>query len=266
MTIENNILQCQSIHKTFWVPQAFNIGKPRRVMALDGVSFALRQGEVLALLGESGSGKSTLAKIILGFTAPDSGAVLLNGQPIKSQCAADLKRMRQNVGIVFQDPLSSLDPMWSVRDILDEAMREIKPCDTMAVMEEMLKAVGLSGDMLQRYPHQMSGGERQRLAIARALLAKPCILILDEAISALDVLIQGQIIQLLKTLQERFDLTYLFITHNVRSLPGFAHRAIVLKEGKVIESSSVESILKAPKESYTRALIKSALTYTLEDE
>ncbi len=233
------ILEVQDLKKSFG---------PLR--AVDGVSFFLQEGENLAIVGESGCGKSTLAKLIIGLLKADSGEIV---------------RQRRDTSLVFQDPYSSLDPLWSIRSSLSEALlkQKLAAHERQERIMQVLKAVGLTLDMLDRFPHEFSGGQRQRIAIARALLTNPRILILDEAVSSLDVLVQKQIIDLLVQLKKEFNLTYIFISHNLKIVKNFSDRIAVMKDGKIIETGLVKDIFKAPKELYTQTLIKAAFEYHL---
>lgn len=233
------ILQVSNLEKSF--------GSTRVV---DGVSFSVSQGENFSIIGESGCGKSTLAKIIMGLLRQDKGEVQVD---------------RNFIQMVFQDPYSSLDPLWTVRSILTEALlkQKLTSYDQTQRLEGIFKAVGLTGDMLERFPHEFSGGQRQRIAIARALLADPKVLILDEAVSSLDILVQKQIMDLLKELKREFNLTYIFISHNLKIVKNFSDTIAVMHEGKIVEMGLAQEIFKQPKERYTQALMKAAFDYQL---
>ncbi len=218
------------------------------VHAVDDVTFSVVDGENLCIIGESGSGKSTLAKLMIGLLKADQGQI--QGE-------------RNHIQMVFQDPCSSLDPLWTVRSILREAFycQKISSEAQLKAMQEILQAVGLPGDILNRFPHEFSGGERQRIAIARALLANPKILILDEAVSSLDILVQKQIIDLLMDLKREFNLTYIFISHNLRIVKNFSDRIAVMREGKMIEIGLGQDIFDRPGELYTQQLLSAAFDY-----
>ncbi|MBF0489620.1 MAG: ABC transporter ATP-binding protein [Candidatus Omnitrophica bacterium] len=218
------------------------------VRAVDQVSFTVYQGENLCIIGESGSGKSTLAKLMMGLLKADKGK---------------LEGDRRSIQMVFQDPYSSLDPLWTVRSILKEAFcrQKLSVKEQHKQMGQMLLAVGLSADMLNRFPHELSGGERQRIAIARALLTNPKILILDEAVSSLDVLVQKQIVDLLVDIKRQFQLTYIFISHNLRVVRNFSDRIAVMHQGKIIEMGSTHEIFNQPQQKYTQQLIQAAFDY-----
>jgi ABC-type dipeptide/oligopeptide/nickel transport system ATPase subunit len=230
-----NALELQNVSKSFGT-----------LRAVDDVSISLEQGGHLAIIGESGSGKTTLAKMIIGLIKPDTGSVIAQARSLQ---------------MIFQDPYQSLDPLWNVREILKEALwsnRALSAAQIQPKLEGMLTAVGLSVDVLRRFPHEFSGGERQRIAIARALLAGPQVLVLDEAVSALDTLVQKQIIDLLKKLKRDFNLTYIFISHNLRLVRNFSDKIAVMHNGKIVEQGPVQSVLQAPSHPYTRQLLQAA--------
>ncbi len=255
-----NIKKYFPVKRNFWgIPQNF-------VRAVDDVSFSVRQGENISIVGESGSGKTTLARVLLKLMKIDAGEILFEGQDITRLSGGALKPLRQNVQMVFQDPYSSLDPRFTVFEILKEAT--ILDADLSANfealkkrMEELLLAVQLKKDVLHRYPHEFSGGERQRIAIARALMMNPKLLILDEAVSSLDVLIQEQIIRLLLDIQKRFHLTYLFISHNLRVVKKISSHIAVMYKGKIVELGTKDAIFQDPLHPYTKELLAAAIHY-----
>lgn len=220
------------------------------VRAVDHVTFSVIEGENLCIIGESGCGKSTLAKILVGLIKADKGTI---------------EGDRKGLQMVFQDPYSSLDPLWTVRSILKEGLskQRLSSSEQQTRMVEILLAVGLPVESLHRFPHEFSGGERQRIAIARALLTNPRILILDEAVSSLDVLVQKQIIDLLMGIKRKFNLTYIFISHNLRVVQKFSDRIAVMHQGKIIEFGSSNDIFNQPQQFYTQQLIKAAFDYQL---
>ncbi|MDE2028527.1 MAG: ABC transporter ATP-binding protein [Candidatus Omnitrophica bacterium] len=230
-----SILEVQQVSKYF-----------KGVRVVDGVSLSLEPGDNLAIIGESGSGKTTLAKMIMGLISPDQG---------------NIQAQRQSLQMVFQDPNQSLDPLWNVRSILKEALwtkRSLSASQKEAQMAHILKAVGLAPDVLGRFPHEFSGGERQRLCLARCLLSRPKVLVLDEAVSALDTLVQKQIMDLLKQLKQDFNLTYIFISHNLRLVRHFSDKIAVMYQGKIIEEGAVSAILQSPSHPYTQELVRTA--------
>jgi len=230
-----SVLQIQSVSKSF--------GDLR---AVDDVSISLDQGDHLAIIGESGCGKTTLAKMMMGLISPDAGSI---------------KAEAHSLQMVFQDPYQSLDPLWNVEEILKEAIFPDSSLTALQIqrkLEQMLVAVGLSPQVLGRFPHEFSGGERQRIAIARALLASPQVLVLDEAVSALDTLVQKQIIDLLKKLKQEFNLTYIFISHNLRLVRNFSDKIVVMQQGKIVEEGRVQTVLQSPSHPYTQQLLQAA--------
>jgi len=233
------------------------------VKAVDGVSFSIACGRTLALVGESGSGKTTVGKALLQLLrgkAEISGSALLLGQPLDQLGGESLRTARRAVQIVFQDPFASLNPRMRVNEILEEGVSSLRPDVTPAVRRErvavLLEKVGLSRSALARYPHEFSGGQRQRLAIARALAVEPQLIVADEPTSALDVSVQAQILNLLKQLQQELGVAYLFITHNFGVVEYLAHEIAVMKNGLLVESGTAANILHHPQHEYTRALLK----------
>ncbi len=226
--------------------------------AVDGVSLNLTQGQVLSIIGPSGCGKSTLAKMIMGFIKPDEGSISVEGVIIQG-------KPNIRVQMVFQDPYQSLDPLWTIEKILLEAL-EAEASLTFASKQqkitEVLESVGLGKDILNRKPHAFSGGQRQRIAIARALLASPRVLILDEATSALDVLVAKQLMDLLIRLKAKYNLTYVFISHNLRLVRSFSDTIAIMDTGRVIEYGSPREIFESPQKPQTRRLMHAALHYT----
>ena len=260
------LLELKNIKKSFPVTGGF-LARPRSfVRAVDGVDLALAQGENLGLVGESGCGKTTLGRIILKLIAPDSGTIAFNGYDTTIVSDRDFRQYRKQMQMVFQDPHSSLDPRFTVYRILEEAMTlEWKKYPTPAKRREraarLLEAVGLDPEMMERFPHEFSGGERQRIAIARALVLSPKLLILDEAVSSLDVLIQKQILDLLVRLQKEFQVTYLFISHNLRVVARISRRIAVMYRGRIVESAPTRELLSNPLHPYTKELLAAAVDY-----
>lgn len=231
-------------------------GKPQVVRALSEVDFTLSPGKTLAVVGESGCGKSTLARVVTLIEPPTSGRLTLNGTDATPEAWADL---RKDVQIVFQDPYGSLNPRQRVGAILEEPLvinrPDISATDRQAQAREMLKLVGLRVEHFDRYPHMFSGGQRQRIAVARALMLNPKVLVLDEPVSALDLSIQSQILNLMVELQDRLGLAYLFISHDLSVVRHMADDVIVMYLGRAVETASKEELFAGPKHPYTKALL-----------
>ena len=228
------------------------------VKAVDGVSFDVARGETLGLVGESGSGKSTVARTILRLIPPTSGDVILDGKSVFKASAGQMKRMRRDVQIIFQDPYGSLNPRMSVGEIIAEGLVVHgvgSPQEREAAVNRLLEIVGLRGQHRGRFPHEFSGGQRQRIGIARALALTPKMVIADEPVSALDVSIQSQILNLLSDLQREFNLTYLFVAHNMAVVEQVSDRIAVMYLGKIVEVGPAEELVRDPKHPYTQALI-----------
>ncbi len=234
-------------------------GKTRTLKAVDDISFFLRFGETLGLVGESGCGKSTTARLITRLVEPSSGSILLNGENVLTLPASRMREMRKTVQLVFQDPYSSLNPRKTVMQILSRPLEVHGLAHGWTAKRRqvlhLLRLVGLGVEHADRYPHEFSGGQRQRLAIARALAVSPQIIIGDEAISALDVSIQAQILNLFRELQEQFQLTYLFIAHDLSVVRHISDRVAVMYVGKIVEMGSVDEIFSHPQHPYTQALL-----------
>ena len=260
------LLQLKNIHKKYRVKKTFLKGTTSVVQAVNGVDLTIKQGENLGLVGESGCGKTTLARTVLKLVPLDTGEIIFDGVDITAMNPKTFRPYRKNIQMVFQDPYSSLDPRFTIRNILKEPMiinNDVFPTNLSREkrIEEVLPTVHLSINTLNRYPHEFSGGERQRIAIARALMLKPKLLVLDEAVSSLDVLIQEELIKLLLEIQEQFDVTYLFISHNLRVVKKLSHRIAVMFKGKVVELGTTEQIINNPLHLYTQELLSSALEY-----
>jgi microcin C transport system ATP-binding protein len=231
------------------------------LVAVDGVRVSLQPGEALGLVGESGSGKSTLAMALLRLVKA-SGPVSFIGRRLDTLPAGELRRLRRQAQLVFQDPFGSMNPRMTLGDIILEGARlhgiGAGEAQRQDIAASMLEEVGLSGDMLSRYPHEFSGGQRQRIALVRALILKPKLLVLDEPTSALDAATQMQMVDLLRKVQGKYGLSYLFISHDLRVIKALCHKVMVLKDGKLIEEAPVDVLFRKPKHAYTKALIEAA--------
>jgi oligopeptide transport system ATP-binding protein len=228
------------------------------VRAVDDVSFEIRQGETLGLVGESGSGKSTTGYCVLELLKPTSGSVRFDGEELTTMPRNELRRMRREMQIVFQDPYSSLNPRMTIGDIVGEPLLVHKIGDRKRrrrTVEELLEVVGFNPDFVNRYPHEFSGGQRQRIGVARALALNPRLIVCDEPVSALDVSIQAQILNLLKDLQQAFGLTYLFIAHDLAVVREMSDQIAVMNRGKIVEAGSADQVYTNPRDDYTKALL-----------
>jgi peptide/nickel transport system ATP-binding protein len=253
LTKAEPILQVEDLWKEFNITKSF-FGRRDKLQALRNISFDIFKGRTLGLVGESGCGKSTLARVLLRLMEASGGSITLNGVPLMSMSGRTLRATRRNLQVVFQDPYSSLDPRMTVHEIIAEPMR-IHGIYDPARVDELLGHVGLTPDVGKRKPGQFSGGQRQRIAIARALALQPDVLILDEAVSALDVSIQAQVINLLKKLQADFGLTYIFISHDLSVVRHISDDVAVMYLGRIVEYASVAEVFENPQHPYTQALL-----------
>lgn len=255
--VAENLLSVRDLSKLFPVTSGFG-GVKGVIHAVDGVSFDIHPGETLGLVGESGSGKSTIARLILRLYDPTSGQVIFQGKDLASLSKEELREARKDVQIIFQDPFSSLDPRMRVSDIVAEPLVTHSKAGKKEIQEqvaEIIRVVGLKPFHLRQYPHQFSGGQRQRIGIARALTLHPKLVLCDEPVSALDVSIQSQILNLLKDLQEKFNLTYLFISHDLHIVRYMSNRVCVMYMGKIVEQGPTEEVFHDPRHPYTRSLV-----------
>ncbi|HEX2930094.1 MAG TPA: dipeptide ABC transporter ATP-binding protein [Candidatus Binatia bacterium] len=253
-----SLIEIRNLKKHFPVGEGlFSRGKGA-VKAVDGVSLTVNEGETLGLVGESGCGKSTLGRTLLRLIEPTGGEVIFEGKNLLTLSQRELRDMRRQMQIIFQDPYASLNPRMRVGDIVGEGLEIHKLAKGKAKRDrvmELLHQVGLREDHFDRYPHEFSGGQRQRIGIARALAVSPKFIVCDEPVSSLDVSIQAQIINLLQELQERMHLTYLFISHDLRVVEHISHRVAIMYLGKVVEIADSAKIYREAKHPYTRALL-----------
>ncbi|MEZ0075232.1 ABC transporter ATP-binding protein [Planotetraspora sp. GP83] len=255
-----SILEVRDLVKHFPLTQGILVKRQvGAIKAVDGVSFDLHRGETLGVVGESGCGKSTLAKLLMALERPTSGSVKINGREIANARGGELKRMRRNIQMVMQDPYTSLNPRMTVGDIVGEPFEihtDVAPKgDRRKKVQELLEVVGLNPDHINRYPHQFSGGQRQRIGIARGLALQPEIIICDEPVSALDVSIQAQVMNLLERLQNEFNLAYIFIAHDLSVVRHISDRVAVMYLGKIVEIGRDSEIYERPTHPYTQALL-----------
>jgi len=247
----SNLLQVRDLNVTF-----MQDGNP--VRAVRGVSFHVEKGETVALVGESGSGKSTIAKMIVGLLAPSEGRILFDGQQMDFASGADMRALRRRFQMIFQDPFASLNPRWRVRDIVAEPIVTfglLQGAEITREVDRLLEVVGLSAADAAKFPHEFSGGQRQRIAIARALSSKPEFIVCDEPTSALDVSVQAQILNLMRDLQDEFNLTYLLISHDLSVVRHMANRIGVLYLGRLVEVADAKRLFLEPQHPYTRMLL-----------
>ena len=232
-------------------------GRKNKVSALDGVSFNLVQGETLGIVGESGCGKSTLGRIISRLDTPTTGEIIYKGNDIAKKSLAAMRPLRKEIQFIFQDPYASLNPRRQIGAIIEEPMRihGVSKDERRARAHELLEKVGLDKNSYEKYPHEFSGGQRQRVVIARALTLKPELIIADEPVSALDVSIQAQVLNLFKELQDEMKLTYIFVAHDLGVVRHISDRIAVMYLGKIVELGSVEEIYNNPQHPYTKALL-----------
>ena len=252
------VLETADLVKHFPVQPGLFGGGAGLVKAVDGVSFTVHAGETFAIVGESGCGKSTVARLVLRLIEPTRGAVRLEGRDLTGLTSAELRKLRGRLQIIFQDPYGSLNPRMTVGDMLAEPLmlHDVVPtAQRGARVAELLRLVGLRAEAAQRYPHEFSGGQRQRLAIARAVAAEPRVIVCDEPVSALDVSIQAQILNLLADLQRRFGLAYVFISHDLAVVRQIAAQVAVMYLGRFVETGSADEIFARPRHPYTRALL-----------
>jgi oligopeptide/dipeptide ABC transporter ATP-binding protein len=253
------LLQVEGLKKWFSIEgnEIFN-AKKKYVKAVDDLDFSIQKGETLSLVGESGCGKSTTGRAILRLIEATEGKVYFEGKNLYEMQSRELQQLRKDMQIVFQDPFASLNPRHKVRQIIEEPMKlhtNLSKSERIVKVNKIMSDVGLNIAYLDRYPHEFSGGQRQRIGIARALSVEPKLIIMDEPVSALDVSVQAQVLNLIQDLQEKYDLTYLFITHNLRVVKHIADRVAVMYLGKIVEIGNKESFFEDPHHPYSKALM-----------
>jgi ABC-type oligopeptide transport system ATPase subunit len=252
------LVEVRNLTKVFRSGDAFFGTASSEVRAVEDVSFTIERGETLGLVGESGSGKSTLGRLVLRLIEPTSGEVFFEGKNVLHANSTEMRGLRRDMQIIFQDPFGSLDPRMRVQDVLAEPFQvheKLSTADIRSKTSELLRAVGLDASALQRYPHEFSGGQRQRVGIARALALRPKLIVADEPVSALDVSVGAQIVNLLARLQREFELTYLFISHSMPVVRYLSTRIAVMRYGKLLELGSAEQVTQSPQHSYTQSLL-----------
>src|SRR5579872_625259 len=258
---QQNLVEAKDVYKWFPIKGGLFGKTLANVKAVDGVSLSVKKGETMGLVGESGSGKTTLGRAIMKLTNVTKGELSFDGNDITKLKGRDLKPYRRRMQMVFQDPYASLDPRQTIRSTLTEPMKihhvTSSKAESNAAVEKLIETVGLNQDHLSRFPHEFSGGQRQRVAIARALAVNPQFLLLDEPTSSLDVSVQAQILNLLKKLQRDFNLTYLFISHNLSVIRHMCDRVAVMYLGRIVEIGSMQTIYENPRHPYTYALLSS---------
>lgn len=256
-----SILEIKDLKKYFPIKRGLLFRTVDFIKAVDGVSFSLEKGKTVGIVGESGSGKTTLARLVVKLIAADNGEIMLEEKGISALTEPEFRRLRKKIQIVFQDPFGSLDPRFTVEGIVKEGM--VLSADKITIKNmrkrivELLRMVGLTEDFLGRFPHELSGGQRQRISIARALAAEPEIIVLDEPVSSLDLSVQAQVINLLLDLQQKLNLSYIFIAHDLRVIRHVSDEVCVMYRGKIMERAASDEIFDNPLHPYTRLLLSS---------
>ena len=264
---ETKLLELKNVKQQYKV--GFGIGKTKTAHCLSDISFAIEEGKTLGLVGESGSGKTTTTRVVLGIEPPTAGEVRYRGKSLSTYGKKQWKSFREEVQAVFQNPLDSFDPRFSVGQILDEPLsvnRKFKRDERKKKVAELLEMVGLSPEFADRYPHEFSGGQLQRIAIARALALEPKLLVLDEPVSALDVSVRGQILNLLHDLQKDKKISYLYISHDIASVRYLCDSIAIIYFGQIVEYGSTEQIFENPLHPYTQELLRAGVVTKLTDE
>lgn len=252
--MEDYLLRVEKINKSFKV-------NGHKKHAVKDLSFNLKKGETLAIVGESGCGKSTTGKMILKLLEADSGDIWFKGHNLRTISKKTMKSLRNQIQIVFQDPYGSLNPRMTVYKLLTEALSSnTKPKHIQAEVEALITTVGLSVEDLEKYPHMFSGGQRQRICLARAIASKPELIVCDEPVSALDLLVQAQILNLLKDIQDKYGFSYIFISHDLSVVRHMSDRVAIMYEGEIVEMNNKREIFENPQHAYTKLLLSSVLT------
>ena len=263
-TISSDIMiEAKNVKKYFPIKKGFFMRHVGDVKAVDDISLTVRKGETLGLVGESGCGKSTLGRTLIRLYEPTGGEISFNGKNFLSLSGKELRESRKNIQMIFQDPYASLDPRMTVGQVIEQPFiihNLLNPAERENRVKELLELVGLRPSHINRYPHEFSGGQRQRIAIARAIALNPELIICDEPVSALDVSIQAQILNLLKDLQEKLNLTYIFISHDLSVIEHVCDRVAVMYLGKIVEVATRDDLYKNPQHPYTQALLASIPT------
>ena len=257
--MSETLLQLDQVTRSYTLPRERLWGPAPQVHAVRGVSLRMQRGSNLGVVGESGSGKSTLARLVMGLEAPNSGAVRMLGQDLNQLGAAALREARRNFQMVFQDPYGSLDPRQTVQRIVTEPLAALGGADAKEQQrqaQEVLRAVGLRSSDLGKYPHEFSGGQRQRVAIARALITRPRLIVADEPVSALDVSVQAQVLNLMQDLSQQFGVTYLLISHDLAVVDYLCDEVAVIYQGRIVEQGSPLTLFQAAAHPYTQALLQ----------
>src|SRR5690606_10739861 len=253
------ILEAREVVRYFGGQRTFPFGRAPLIRAVDGVSLAIRRGETFAIVGESGCGKSTLARVLLNLIPPTSGSVVFEGREITSAPAEEMRRLRRNMQLIFQDPFASLNPRMTIGALVGEPLEVhdiARGAERRRRVAKMLRLVGLSPDYANRYPHEFSGGQRQRIGIARALATEPRLVIGDEPVSALDVSIRAQVINLLEALKEELALTLVLVAHDLAVIRHTSDRVAVMYLGEIVELADCDALFESPRHPYTRSLIE----------
>ncbi|MCG6969576.1 MAG: ATP-binding cassette domain-containing protein [Gammaproteobacteria bacterium] len=254
------LLECKNLYQAFGGGRKLLGPAKPKIQAVSDVNLQIQRGQTLGIVGESGCGKSTLARMLVGLDLPSSGDIYFQGKDLVEVKRDNPRWLRQQIQFVFQDPLSSLNPRKTIRQILEAPLRHLlnkSPTERQDRLQELMQAVNLRPEFLDRYPHEFSGGQSQRIGIARALAAEPDVMILDEPVSALDVSVQAQILNLLRDLKQQFNLTYVFISHDLAVVENLCDTVAVMYLGRVVESASREQLFNDPKHPYTRILLSS---------